>query len=132
MGGPILMWVWTAAFVMWVCKLGSTLDLWKTGLVFLVGLYAASPGFGVQWLVWALPFWLIVHPRGALGYSALAGAFLAGSYWQWSLNVTYGVGSLTASLGVLSRGDFAGVILVGILGLLTWVYCVWTTWRLTR
>jgi hypothetical protein len=124
--------VWTLVCWVWSVRQGASLNLWKATLVFLVGLYAVSPGFGVQWLVWALPFWLIVNLRGALWYSVLAGAFLVGSYWQWGLNAKYGVDSLTANLAVLSQGDLAGVLLVGALGVLTWAYCVGATWRLAK
>jgi hypothetical protein len=107
-------------------------DQWRAALLFLLGLYAISPGFGVQWLVWAVPFWLVVDLRGALRYSLLAGAFLAGSYWQWSLNDRYGIGSLTANLSLLRPADLAGVITVGLLGVATWAYTVRSAWRLAR
>ena len=96
----------------------------------MLGIYSVSPGFGVQRLIWAVPFWLIDNPREAIGYSALAGAYLAGSYWQWSLNAKYGVGSITANLDLLTWGDLAGVFLVGAIGFLTWVYCARAAWRL--
>ena len=86
----------------------------------------------MQWLVWAVPFWLVVNRREAMRYSLLAGAFLAGCYWQWGLNEKYGVGSLTAHLNQLTTGDLVGVLLVGAVGLLTWLYCARTAWRLVR
>lgn len=129
--GFLLYWIWAAVFGLWTWRRGGG-DLWHAALFFLVGLYVVSPGFGVQWLVWAVPFWLIVNPYEATGYSALAGAFLTGSYWQWGLNAKYGVTSLTANLNLLTWGDLAGVLLVGALGFLTWVYCAKAAWRLAR
>lgn len=129
--GFLLYWIWATVFGVWVWRRRGE-DLWHAALFFLVGLYVVSPGFGVQWLVWVVPFWLIVNPRGAIVYSALAGAFLAGSYWQWGLNAKYGVRSLTANLNLLTWGDLAGVLLVGALGFLTWVYCAKAGWRLAR
>ncbi len=131
--GPKLYWIWTALFWGWIWhrhQRRQAPDLWRSALVFLLGLYAISPGFGVQWLIWAVPCWLIVDRPGALRYSALAGAFLAGSYWQWSLNAKYGVPSITANLSLLTRVDLVGVFLVGVCSLLAWLYCVRATWRL--
>lgn len=131
--GSKLYWVWAALFWGWIWRRHrrrQAPDLWRSALVFLLGLYAISPGFGVQWLVWALPFWLLVNRREAVRYSILAGLFLAGSYWQWSLNAKYGVESMTANLSLLQRADLIGVLLVGVCGLLTWLFCVRATWRL--
>lgn len=131
--GPKLYWIWTALFWGWIWRRHQRRqapDLWRSALVFLLGLYAISPGFGVQWLVWALPFWLLVNRREAVRYSILAGFFLAGSYWQWGLNAKYGVESITANLSLLQRVDLIGVLLVGVCGLLTWLSCVRATWRL--
>jgi len=127
-------WLWAAVFLAWVIARSrkGTLDLWRATLVFLVGIYAISPGFGIQWLVWAVPFWLLVDRRDAISYSVLAGAFVAGSYWQWGLNLAYGVRSITANLALLRPVDLAGVMLVGLLGVLTWAFCVRATWRLAR
>ena len=129
--GFLLYWIWAFVFGLWTWQRHGE-DLWHAALFFLVGLYVVTPGFGVQWLVWAVPFWLIVNPRGAIVYSALAGAFLAGSYWQWGLNAKYGVRSITANLHLLSLGDLVGLLLVGVLGFLTWVYCARAAWRLAR
>ena len=131
--GPKLYWIWAALFWGWIWRRHQrhqAPDLWRSALLFLLGLYAISPGFGVQWLIWVLPFWLVVNRREAIGYSVLAGLFLAGSYWQWNLNATYGVESITANLSRLQRADLIGVLLVGVCGLLTWLYCVRATWRL--
>ncbi|MBI4596992.1 MAG: hypothetical protein HY737_01140 [Candidatus Omnitrophica bacterium] len=131
--GPLVSWIWIVVFIIWVWRRRSAqIDLWRAALVYLVGQYVISPGFGVQWLIWALPLWLVVDWRGALIYSGLAGAFLAGSYWQWSLNAAYGVASITANLSLLRRADLIGVVLVGCCGLLTWAYCARSAWRFAR
>ncbi|MBI4353883.1 MAG: hypothetical protein HY595_01470, partial [Candidatus Omnitrophica bacterium] len=131
--GPKVYWGWAAVFLGWVWRRyrrHEPADPRREGLVFLLGLYAVSPGFGVQWLIWALPFWLLVNRRAAVGYSLLAGLFLAGIYWQAGLNATYGLESITANLALLQRADLVGVLLVGVCGLLTWLYCVRAAWRL--
>jgi hypothetical protein len=105
-------------------------DLWRAALLFLTGFYAITPGWGVQWLIWALPFWVVVSARGAMIYSALAGAFLAACYWVWRFNAKYGVESITANLTVLSGTDLVVYIATGALGIATWIYCATTAWRL--
>jgi len=132
--GPWLYWGWAAVFCAWIFWRARTHrlpDAWHAALFFLTGLYTISPGFGVQWLIWALPFWLVVNRREAMGYLVLASLFLAGSYWQWTLNAHYGLASITAHLEQLSRTDIAGVTLVGVAGLLTWGYCARTAWALS-
>ena len=129
--GAGLPWLWAAVFVAWVARRRPD-DLWRSTLLFLLGIYAVGTGFGVQRLVWALPFWLVVDRRGALAYSGLAGAYLAATYWQWTLNAKYGVGSLMASLHLVRPGDLAGIAGVGALGLLTWAYSTRMAWRLAR
>lgn len=129
--GPLFYLLWAIGFVIWSIRSRSD-DHWTAALLFLLGIYVISPGFGVQWLVWVVPFWLIVNQWQALGYSLVAGAFLIGSYWQWSLNAKYGVEALTANLHVLSRGDLIGVMLVGTCGVLTWLYALRAAWRLVR
>lgn len=121
---------WAGAFALgcWRAR-DRGLDPWAAALVFFAGLCALSPGFGVQWTIWALPFWLVVHRRSALLYSALAGAFLAGSYWQWTLPARYGVESITANLHLLGRGELLAIALVGALGLATWALTAWAAWR---
>jgi hypothetical protein len=123
--------VWAFVFAVWVWR-RPVVDLWHAALLFIVGFYALAPGFGVQGLVWALPFWLVVNYRGAVIYSALAGSFLAGIYWVWQFNARYGVASVTANLGVLSRTDLFLYLLVGGLGFVTWAYCVRSAWKLAR
>ena len=134
--GPKLYWLWAAAFAAWTwrarARLQTASSSWRAALLWLVGLYAMSPGFGVQWLVWALPCWLIVDRPQAWRYSLLAGLFLAGSYWQWTLPGAYGVDSITANLGRLRPADLLGVCAVGIIGLATWWMSVRTAWRLLR
>lgn len=123
--------VWTISFWIWVWRHREA-ELWTAALLFILGLYVVSPGIGVQWLIWAVPLWLVVNRSGAMRYSLLAGAFLAGSYWQWSLNAKYAVESITANLGLLSGSDLMGVLGVGLVGFLTWLYCATTAWRLGR
>jgi hypothetical protein len=129
--GPWLYWLWLAVFGAWAWRRRDA-DPWRAALVFLLGFYVVGPGFGVQWLVWALPFWLMVDRRGALGYTALASAYLVASYWQWGLNAKYRVWSVTANLHLLEPLDLAGLFLVGVLGLATWAYCAGAGWRLAR
>ena len=130
--GSSIYWIWAATFAWWTWRRRAAHDVWYLALTFLLGLYALSPGFGVQWLVWVVPFWIIVSPSSAMRYSVLAGAFLLGSYWQWSLNERLGVRSLTENLSVLPPPILAGVLLVGALGFATWLYVTRATWRLMR
>lgn len=130
--GTVLCWVWAAGFAVWAWRRGPALDLWRAATVFPLGLCAVTPGFGVQWLLWALPFWLVVHRRRATIYGALVSAFVMGSYWQWHLNAKYGVRSITANLGLLSPGDLAGLVLVGVVGVAAWGYCAVSAYRLMR
>lgn len=130
--GSMLYWAWTAGWMIWLWRRPAPVDLWRATLVLLLGLYVVSPGFGVQWLVWAVPCWIVVDRREAAGYLVLAGGFLIGSYWQWGLNARYGIGSVTASLGALQRADAAGVVLVGLLGVATWLYVTLAAWRRIR
>jgi hypothetical protein len=129
--GAVLHFGWTAAFAARV-SFGRPLDPWRAALLFLVGFYAVTPSWGIQWLIWALPFWVIVDRRGALVYSAIAGSFLAISYWVWTFNAKYGIYQVTANLGALSRVDLALYMLAGALGVVTWLYCVKTAWSLWR
>lgn len=129
--GTLLYAGWTLVFALWLWR-HRTGDLWHAALLFLLGFYVVSPRFGVQWLGWALPFWLLANFRGALVYSALAGALISGSYWVWTFNVKYGAVSVSAELQLLSGPDLFLYFVVGALGLLTWGYCVWATWRLAR
>lgn len=131
--GPAVYWVWAVVFCGWVWRRsvqGRLADLWRVALFFCVGHYTISPGFGVQWLIWSLPLWLVVNRREAIGYSALAGLFIAGTYWQASLNAKYGLFSITANLQRLAPLDLLGVCVVGAVGLLTWLYCARAAWRL--
>ena len=129
--GTVLYWIWTVVFWIWVRK-RPLVDLWQATLLFLLGIYAVSPGFGVQWLVWVVPFWCVVDSRRGLRYSLLASAFISGSYWQWGLNAKYGVESLTTNLAILTMQDLIGVFGVGILGIVTWMYTTHTAWKLFR
>lgn len=126
---------WTALFVA-AClraeRRGAPLEPWRATLVFLAGLCALSPGFGAQWAVWVLPFWLVVDLRSGLLYSWVAGAFLAGSYWQWTLPRRHGVESITAHLDLLSRAELLGIVAVAGLSLATWALMIWAAWRFSR
>ena len=124
--------LWAILFSGWIVAQSRLrkLDLWREALLYVLGMCALTPGIGVQWLVWAVPFWLVIDPRGAIYFNVLAGAFIAGSYWQWTLNAKYQVYSLTAHLDLVNQRDFSGVLLVGLLGLLTWLHIVGTAWRL--
>lgn len=129
--GAVLVWAWTVAFVVWSWRRRDA-DPWHAALLFLVGVYTVTPAFGVQWLVWALPFWLVVEARGAMVYSALAGVYLVGTYWVWTFPARYGVRSITANLGGLSPVDLTLYLVVGALGIVAWLYCAVTAWRLVR
>jgi hypothetical protein len=124
-----LSWIWAVVFGLWAWRRNEE-DLWRAALLFLLGLYVVGPGFGVQYLVWVVPFWVLVQPLGSVLYSTLAGAYLAGTYWVWGLNAKYGVRSLTANLGLLGAVDLTVILAVGTLGFLTWVYCSAVVWRL--
>lgn len=129
--GPAIHLVWAVVFAVWVWRSGCA-DRWRASLLFLLGIYALGTGFGVQRLIWALPFWLIVNGREALTFSLLGSAYVLASYWQWTLNTKYGVQSVTANLRVLGAADFAGLLAVAALGFLTWAYCTRAAWRLAR
>jgi len=122
---------WFVVYVAWLWRRAPR-DLWLAALVFFVGFYAVSPKFGVQWLIWAVPFWLVVDYAGATIYSALGAGYLIGSYWVWTFNARYGAASITANLKLLTTVDLTLYIAVGLLGFLTWLYCVHATWRLLR
>lgn len=115
--------VWIAAFSL--LTLARTrrgaVDPWRWILLYLLGLYVFAPGIGVQWLIWALPFWIVVDPRAAAVYSGAAGTFIGGSYWQWTLNKKYGVYSMTANLRLLEPWELGGMMFVAAAGLLTWL-----------
>ncbi|MBI2371980.1 MAG: hypothetical protein HYV08_17420 [Deltaproteobacteria bacterium] len=131
--GPAAYWLWSAGFMLWSLRRGAA-EPWRSALIYFLGLYVISPGFGVQWLVWGIPFWIVVQPGGALVYSVLAGAFLAGTYWQFTLLPKYGyhLTSIAGNLRILSPGDLAGLILVGLLSVVTWAWCVVCAVRLAR
>ncbi len=129
--GPSLYWFWALIFFSryWNEKLD---DKWSPTLIFLLGIYTIGTGFGVQRLIWVVPFWLIVSFRQGMIFCGLASIYLIGSYWQWTLNAKYSVGSITANLVVLSAGDLIGLLLVGTFGFLTWAYCARTFFQLWR
>jgi hypothetical protein len=129
--GSAIYVAWAALFAWWAWR-RPAVDPWRAALLFLTGFYAVSPGFGVQWLVWAFPFWILVSFRGALGYAALASVLAAALYWVWGFNAKYGVESVTANLGVLGGVDLALYLFTGLLGLVTWLYCAVSAWRLWR
>lgn len=127
----VLYGLWFVMFVLWLWR-RPTHDLWLETCVFFVGFYAVSPKFGVQWLVWAVPFWLVVDYAGATIFSVLGSAYMLGGYWVWTFNARYGVVSITANLHVLTPFDLTLYLTVGILGFVTWLYCVWSVWRLLQ
>jgi hypothetical protein len=129
--GIWLSWLWAAVFGVWVWRRPDG-NRWRAALLFMLGTYAVGTGFGVQRLLWALPFWVIVSLSEAIVYSVIGSAYVAVSYWQWTLNVKYGVQSVTAHLGLLAGGDFVVILLVSVFGFLTWLYCTVTAWRLVR
>jgi hypothetical protein len=114
--------VWPAVFGLASLVKPHT-SVWRAAFVYILGLYVFTPGVAVQWLVWALPFFLLLEPRCGAAYSALAGAFLIGSYWKWTLNAAHGVYRLTAHLEVVSRTELLGLVLVGAVGLTLWGLC---------
>jgi hypothetical protein len=126
--GVALVWAWSAMFAVWALRRHR--DPWRAALLFVMGIYAVAPGIGVQWLIWAVPFQLVADRRHAPWYGLLAGSYLVGSYWHWSLRATYHVASVTREN--ISGVDRGGVFLVGMLGLATWAFCVWTFARLAR
>lgn len=127
--GASVYWVWAAVFTLRAWWRPDP-DLWRTALLFFVGFYTISPGFGVQWLIWALPFWLLVNVREALLYSALGGLFVGLMYRAWGFSARYGVASVTENLHALSTGDLLLYLAAGAMGLLTWIFCARAAWRL--
>ena len=99
-------------------------DDWRATTMMILTVYVVTPALAVQWLVWALPFLCARGQRDALVYTAACTTFILGSYWQWTLNGKYGVHSLTRSLHVLAGWELAGVVLVGVFGVLCWAWCV--------
>lgn len=126
--GPAL---WVSIFVAWSVWHPHR-HLWQSTLLFVLGLYTMSAGIGVQYLVWALPFFIVVSLWRALVYSALAGVFIVGNYAIWRLNGKYGVESFTANLQLLSLGELTTVFFVGFVGLGMWLFCAHTSWILLR
>ena len=127
----VLYILWGVVFLLWLWRRPHR-DVWLQALVFFVGFYAVSPKFGVQWLIWAVPFWLVADYAGATIYTVLGTSYLLGSYWVWTFNARYGVQSITANLHVLTAPDLTMYLAVGMLGFLTWLYCVRSAWRLAR
>jgi hypothetical protein len=127
--GFLLYFAWAVVFSLWVWR-RPHVDHWHAALVFFLGFYVIGPGFGVQWLIWALPFWIVVDRRGGTIYGMLGGIFAAGLYWVWTFNQKYGVASVTANLSVLGRVDLLVYVAVGALGVVTWLYCVRGLWTL--
>ena len=129
--GPSLYWFWALIFFSryWNEKLD---DKWSPTLIFLLGIYTIGTGFGVQRLIWVVPFWLIVSFRQGTIFCILASIYLIGSYWQWTLNDKYSVVSITQNLDVLKVCDLFGLIIVGMFGFLTWAYCARTFFQIWR
>ena len=122
--GSMIYWVWSIIFSILVW-LHRDVDLWDLALLFILGIYILSPGFGVQWLVWLVPFLMVYNQRSAIHYSIAAAVFVGAQYWwQWGLNAKYGVSSITQNLSLLTINDLIGLVLVGALGVLIWAYLV--------
>jgi hypothetical protein len=124
--------VWGASFAVLALR-RTDLSAWRAAFVYLLGIYVLNPGVAVQWLIYGLPFFLLLERRClALVYTALASAFVLGSYWQWTLNRKYRLASLTANLDRILPAELMGVVAVGALGLLTWLLCGVTLARQLR
>ena len=120
------------AWFFWIARRRDTIsetasrEIAATFLVF----YVVAPGFGVQYLGWALPFLLVHSWRLGIAYVAVITPFLAGRYAQALLPEKYGVESVTAKLAILSGADLALVVATGGLAVLAWLSCLLILWRL--
>jgi len=122
---------WALCWAFWVWR-RPDVSSWRAVLVFVLGFYTVSPGFGVQWLAWVLPFWLVVDRRGAALFSIVAGAYLVATYWVWGFPAKYGVPSASAQLGLLGPLDLAIYAITGLLGIAAWLYCAVAAWHHLR
>jgi hypothetical protein len=129
--GPGFYLIWALIFSIWYWYREPENE-WSAGLFFLLGIYTIGTGFGVQRLIWVVPFWLIVSFRQGTIFCILASIYLIGSYWQWTLNDKYSVVSITQNLDVLKVCDLFGLIIVGMFGFLTWAYCARTFFQIWR
>ena len=82
-----------------------------------------SPGFGLQYLAWTLPWTLILHRRTMLAYHAIAGAAALAVYAAVSQNTSAGVYA-----DLLNPAHFPVLILMGIVCWLTIGACMATLW----
>lgn len=92
--------------------------------------YVFTPGFGVQYLSWAVPFLVLASRRLAVAYVAAITPFLLGRYAQAALPAKYGVPSVTAILPVLSAADLTLLVATGAAGLVAWATCAWIAFHL--
>jgi uncharacterized membrane protein len=86
-----------------------------------------TPGFGIQYLVWLVPWTACINLQASLAYHLIGGAFIATVYTSWS-------GGLPWDLADSSGPTFWGVGWRGpalLLELATWVIVIWM-WRLAR
>lgn len=71
-------WIGICAVSLWANS--QRRSLYETcGMIIPLVLFMA-PGFGPQYLVWLVPFVLLLGPRSALSYYSIAGAYLAFKY----------------------------------------------------
>lgn len=124
--GLALMWIAAVAVVAW---LRPHADRWRLALVLATGTCAVMTGIGVQYLIWALPFYAVVAPRLGVLYSVVGGAWIVASYSASSLVAKYKVPSFTARLEMLQGSDIALTIATGLLGVATWAVCAYTAWH---
>ena len=124
-----IFWAIIFSFLHWH---GKFRDEWTATLFLLLGFYTVGTGFGIQRLVWVIPFFLIYSIRKGFIFILLASNFLVGSYWQWTLNIKYNVDSITANLDILNRIDLLGLVFVGIFGFSTWLYCTYELYNLWK
>lgn len=74
----------------------------RAALLLLLTFYLATPGFGLQYLLWIVPIALIADPRRCLAYSGLAGVIIL-----FELIVRPYTGHPFDSLRFLPHSDFA-------------------------
>ena len=82
-----------------------------------------SPGFGLQYLAWTLPWTVSLHPRAMLAYHAITGAAALAIYAAASQSTPAG---LYADL--LNPAHFPVLILMGIVCWIAIAACMATLW----
>ena len=127
-GLPIL---WVAAFALWSWRHRDA-DLWRAAVLLFMGVYVTSPGMGMQYLTWVMPFLAAADRRRAVIFGGLAGGLAVGTYVVTTFPAKYKVPSFTANLGLLSGPDLALVLVVGAIGVATWLFCASMVWRVVK